>query len=476
MDAFLGFLLKIWNFLCGLWAPLLWVGDKCVDIVGKGFAWLLVAILGLFPSVDFNRQDFKQIPESVAFAPWYALSCVFRPQAATAESEAVKAKLGGFVRGICHSGSDYTRLLENNIEWERLDCPFPYERDGVTFTAGYLNFKQNLAARKAAGVKTLLVTPFPEHFINAGMDPRTPEGEQKVKETIVKLFLDLKDYIGGVQIANEMGVPNFQRPLNNQEAARFLEVQLKALYPIKGNIPVGYNTAGPQFDINALMKPHLEYVDFYGLDIYLGCHYGLGDFNFVNGMWLFDLITMLMWSYLGKPIILTEFGYLSAGEPKTQAQKDALLLERYGYPNEAAMIAAAKADPEAFLTDMAGRNPSMASFIRRFNENDLSRVWSFLTSLECVTHLYCELPADYQIVGFPHSPQGEADFYRDVLPRFAKYPYVLGEFVYAWKDSDHCYLCGQSDCPSETGWGLVDRLGDPKPALEAVREEFAKLK
>ena len=475
MNMIIGALLTVWNFLCGLWSPLLCLLDKGADVLGKGFTWLLVAVMGLFPSVDLSRQDFKQIPDSIAYAPWYAISAFFRDQRATPEVNEVKAKLGGFARGICHAGNDYGRLLENNIEWERLDCPMPYDSAGIPNT-GYANYRQNLINRQAAGLKSMIVTPFPKDFIAAGMDPRTSEGEAKVVETIKFIFNDLKPYIGAVQISNEIGVPNFQRPLTNEEGVRFLAVQLEALDPIKGNIPVGYNTAGPQFDINSKMKPYLKYVDFYGMDIYLGCHIGLGSFNFIMGMYVFDIITLLMWGYLGKPIIVTEFGYLSAGVPKTQAEKDAMLRDRYGYASEAAMIAAAKADPEAFLQDMKTKNPTMESFIRNFNEPDLSRVSSFLTSLECVTHLYCELPADYVIPGFPHTPQGEADFYADLLPRFAKHPYVLGTFVYAWKDSDHCYLCGQHDCPSETGWGLVDWEGNPKPALAAVKEAYGKLK
>jgi len=459
--------MKAWNSLCGLWAPLLRLLDKGADILGKGFALALAAIMGLFPSVDLARQDFKQIPDSIAYAPWYALTAVLRPQEATEEVEAVKAKLGGFVRGICHSGGDYGRLLENNIEWDRIDCPMPYDRDG-NLTQSYQNYKQHLIDRAAAGLKTMVVTPFPYQFIEVGIDPRTPEGEQKVVETVKFLFNDLKDCMGAMQISNEIGVPNFQRPLTNEEGARFLAMQLQALYPIKGDIPVGYNTAGPQFDINSLMKPYLQYVDFFGLDIYLGCHFPLEC-----RMWFFDMITMLIWGYIGKPIILTEFGYLSNGAPKTQEEKDALLRERYGYESEAAMVAAARADQEAFLTDMESHNPTMAAFVRRLCGDNAA---GFLTSLECVTHLYCELPADYIIKGFPHTPQGQADFYADVLPRFAKYPYVVGEFVYNWKDSPRCYLCGQADCPAETGWGLVDLDGNPKPALAAVREAYGRLK
>ena len=50
-----------------------------------------------------------------------------------------------------------------------------------------------------------------------------------------------------------------------------------------------------------------------------------------------------------------------------------------------------------------------------------------------------------------------------------------GAIVYSYSDSDACYICGQSDCPVETGWGLVDLDGNPKPAYHAVKEGFAKI-
>ena len=45
-------------------------------------------------------------------------------------------------------------------------------------------------------------------------------------------------------------------------------------------------------------------------------------------------------------------------------------------------------------------------------------------------------------------------------------------FVYCWGDSDSCYVCGQADCPVETGWGLVDGKGNPKPSYYAVKEAY----
>ncbi|MBR6361096.1 MAG: hypothetical protein IKS04_04810, partial [Clostridia bacterium] len=39
-----------------------------------------------------------------------------------------------------------------------------------------------------------------------------------------------------------------------------------------------------------------------------------------------------------------------------------------------------------------------------------------------------------------------------------------------------CYVCGQEECPVETGWGLIDGKGKPKPAYYAVRDGFSDAK
>lgn len=38
----------------------------------------------------------------------------------------------------------------------------------------------------------------------------------------------------------------------------------------------------------------------------------------------------------------------------------------------------------------------------------------------------------------------------------------------------HCYHCGQSDCPSECYWGIVDSNKQPKAAYRAVKEAIAR--
>ena len=455
-------ILKVWDYPARAWQwPLQWA-DKLAEYFSRALTVIVTLIVGLFPQMDPIIAS--QISGTVGFAPWALLSIPLR-RTQSPEAEAAMAKVGGFMRGVCHSHGDYGMLLENNIEWDRIDAPFPYEADGVALTQGYQNYRQNLIDRHNAGLKTMMITPNPGAFVDRGMDPRTPEGLAKVAETTKFMVEDLKPYIRAVQVGNELGLARFMRPLNIDESAQFLIAQIVALHPIKGDILVGYNTAGPQMDLNSQLKPYAEYFDYFGLDIYLGCFFG-----FPSYMWVFDLAITAMWSYLQKPIIMAEFGYMSAGAPKSRAEKDALLMERYGYPNEAAV----RADPEGFLLAIERYNPKFAEHVRNNSRGDQN---AFLFGVDCAVHLYCELPANFVIPGgYPHTPEGQAKFYSHVIPRFARYPYVIGTFIYSWKDATHCYACGQADCPQETGWGLVDAQGNPKPSLAAVREEYGKLK
>jgi hypothetical protein len=92
---------------------------------------------------------------------------------------------------------------------------------------------------------------------------------------------------------------------------------------------------------------------------------------------------------------------------------------------------------------------------------------------EYSNHLYRELPEGFGLYGFPHTPEGQAEFFSYVIPKVRDLDYVVGSFIYCWEDSGDCYVCGQTDCPVETKWGLIDGEGNPKPSYYAVKEAFA---
>ena len=109
-------------------------------------------------------------------------------------------------------------------------------------------------------------------------------------------------------------------------------------------------------------------------------------------------------------------------------------------------------------------------------KNDPTRYADLLFRSDLKNHLYRELPRVTKIPGFDHTPEGQAKFYDVILPHLYSLPFVCGAIVYCYTDSEKCYICGQSDCPTETRWGLVTRNGEPKPSYYAVRKAFGRIK
>jgi hypothetical protein len=74
-----------------------------------------------------------------------------------------------------------------------------------------------------------------------------------------------------------------------------------------------------------------------------------------------------------------------------------------------------------------------------------------------------------------HSPQEQAVYIRECLKVFAEHPKVIGNFFFRWSDTATCWQCGQSDCPAECAWGIVDVKGKPKPGYYALKDAVKAL-
>jgi hypothetical protein len=171
-----------------------------------------------------------------------------------------------------------------------------------------------------------------------------------------------------------------------------------------------------------------------------------------------------LWSFTGKPVILCEFGYISGGAPKTAAEKKAVL-QRYGVESEEE----ARKSIKEFVTEL----PEM---MKKQVYKHASGDWGdFVFKSDMKDHFYCELPEKTVIRGCPHTPEGQADFYSDLIPRLTDMPFLIGMFIYQYSDSKPCYVCGQSDCPVETRWGLTTVDGEKKPSWFAVRDAFMQI-
>ena len=408
-------------------------------------------------------EDFitQQILPTLTYVPFH-MAASFCKKLTSPEVERSRRKAGGFIKGVCHPSENYEQIKGAGIEWNRPDIPFPFDAEG-NIRPGYLEWKEKMRRYRANGIRLLAVTPYPREFIEAGIDPRLPEDEARVREVALFLINDLKDLVSGIQITNEMGMPRFTLPLNMDQAARFIGIQLAAMHPHRGDILLGYNSGGPEADLHVRMRPWHKYCDYVGIDIYIGCFAPVA-----TQMFLFDLLLRYMWSMTGKPVILCEFGYISGGAPKTPEEKRAIL-ERYGASSEKE----ARENIGAFMENIKKVSPKIWEYTVKNASGDYG---DFLFQLDFCNHFYSELPKLTVIKKYPHTPEGQAGFYREIFPRLARLPFMLGAFVYCWQDSEKCYVCGQDDCPTETRWGLVDMQHREKPAYYAVRDALAAIK
>ncbi len=375
------------------------------------------------------------------------------------EVKSALEKTGGLIKGVCHADPDYELLHEAGIEWTRKDIPFLYDKDG-NISQSYLNWKAEMQEYADNGIRIFGITPYPEDFMEFGLDPREPADREAIQDIAEYYVKDLEGIVGVFQVANEMGIDRFTLPLTIDEAADFIGMQLEVMDPLceERNILLGYNIAN--FVLPFKMLKYNKYLDYVGLDLYLGCFEDVIHEidTFVGLAGLVHLITQ-------KPIIYCEFGYMGYGEPKTPEEK-VEVLQKYGYNSEAEATA------------------DMANFIQKLPEDMKEEILELYPNYtaeqyadeifrgEYMNHFYTSLPEGYYLDGYTHTPEGQGKFFEDLIQKLLAKDYIIGTVIYCWHDSDACYVCGQPDCPVETGWGLVDGEGNRKPSFYAVKEAF----
>ena len=439
------------QFLSKAWMALLHGPDAAVIFLGKGIAWVLALVMSLVP-LDATIKN--QIPATIAYGPWFWATAKLRPVNEDVESALERA--GGYIKGVCHAPAEQA-VLDAGAQWTRHGMTFPFDKEG-NVRPEWENTKQWFAQYKALGMKVLALTPSPGAWVEFGVDPRDPANEERVREVSAFIMTELKDLVGGIQTCNEIGIPMFTAPLTTKEAYRLLGLQLEGFSRVdRGNVIVGYCTAISQMDVHAAMRPYLKYVDWVGTDIHLGSHMAFG-----SNVKFFDVIIDMLWGFTGKPIILTEFGYLSAGKSKTPEEKKAIL-QGYGYESEE--------DVRANVDDFIAKLPApMQDKINRLGGENKA---DYIFNSDCANHLWKEIPSGAMLPGYEHTQEGQAQFFADMIPKLAKKPYLIGQFPYNWKDDPACSWCGQADCPIEaTNWGLLNADGSAKPALAAVKQAF----
>ena len=297
------------------------------------------------------------------------------------------------------------------------------------------------------GIKVLAITPNPAKYLEQGLDIRKKEDVSKIEQVARFYATDLQGIVSAFQIANEQGIDRFTKPFNLREAAKFIGLHLKEMYPLRGKILLSYNLCGDGvIQLPFLLAGYAHYVDFIGIDLYFGCFE-----NFVKRIETFPGLMRLVHSVVRKPMLLAEFGYISCGEPKTEEEKREVL-RQYG-----------EKMPE----------PLREEFHEFYADETPEEKAKLVFNGEYSNHIFRELAEGTGLTGYPHTPEGQAKFYKDLIPMLKGMDFCVGAFIYQWRDSDRCYVCHQQDCPVETGWGLLNGRGEKKPAYYVVQKEFA---
>lgn len=361
---------------------------------------------------------------------------------------------GGFIYGVCHPNEDYDLLGDAGLQWVRFDIPYPYNQAGA-ISQHYLDFKARAKGYTDRGFKVMAVTPYPRDYFNiGGFNP--VEDVERTQEIAVFLYNDLKEITSAFQITNEMGLEGFMKPLNLEEAAMFIGIQLEALDPITGNFPIGYNSAEVNKKLQKLMKPYRKYCDYVGIDLYTGNQGNAKASAYADQVKKLYRITC-------KPILIQEFGFWSEGGPKT-AERKAEILGYYGYASEAEAIA----DGMNFIRKLP---PQFQQRLKDTYPDDADH-WAEIVFQKEYQHFYGETAAE-TVENIPHTPEGQAEYFRRVMGDLKKLNCLAGMIIYCCQDMEKCWVCGHTWCPFETKWGLCNLDGTPKPAYYAVKEFIA---
>ena len=365
-------------------------------------------------------------------------------------------KAGGFIKGVCHPGNRLDLIKGAGMDWVRMDVPFPYEpgKPGV-LAQRYSSFRDRCKTLMESGLKSMCITPYPRAFVHYGADPASGDWLKIVKDVCKFMAADLREFNVAWQITNEMYVFHFRVPLTPEQTIPFLIAGLEGVHEGAPEAILGHNSvtaAGTAYDLSVVegLKQYDSMVDYIGLDTYMGTwRDGETDDIVADIDRTFALTNM--------PVLVQEFGFASAGEILTECDVIEYINER-GYKSREEVLES----PETFLQ----RIPYyIAARIMESPKADWGR-----NTLGSMPHILKKWPGGSKI--YRHTPEGQAEFYRNLLGKMIENKNICGAMIYCWRDDATCFGCHNTECPCETAWGIMYNDESPKPAYEVVKKIF----
>jgi hypothetical protein len=338
-------------------------------------------------------------------------------------------KNGKHMFGICaytYSEPDYILMKQAGIEWIRVGFPYPFkDKLHEELNPQFTERVEHAKTLRKKGFRIMGVTPlsgsfrFNQKLGKSVWHSELPEwaggyDSDRYYEAYREGCREIGEQTAGVvqlwQVSNEMDISIFRGSMTVEQAARFMK---------EGSLGVKEGNPEAETSINPA---------------------GLG----VDGRWLFENLYAKgdgAFDYAG---IDGYFGSWAPGTPESwrplleeihRIAKAPVIIHEWGYSS----IGRVKERPEGSAPE--GWNG-----------------WN------------CYEKAWYNVWKREHSEAEQAEFVKAAMTLFAEVPYLAGNFFFRWRDPPTCWQCGQPDCPSECGWGLLDVKGKPKLAYYAYKE------
>lgn len=336
--------------------------------------------------------------------------------------------------GICGAG-DMAKIKEAGIEWIRMPALFPWtDKLYGTLKDKYIEYREIMKDAKAHGIKVAAISPligmylfddekkcalwkdaWPQNIM--GYSYGDDQFYKIIEEVCAWIAKDLDGIVDDVwQISNEMDSPTFRGPYKLEVAKKLSWASAKGIRSIRPDALCGINPAHLTDYARELFR--MCYAEGTPLNIAgIDGYYGSWAPGSVEA---WDATINEIHEITGCKVIVFEWGYSSIGKVTPPPEKDIVI-------NGVGSVCTTKSWHNSWKSESE------------------------------------------------HTEEIQAEYVTRGLEIIQNNPNALGGFLFSWKDDLLCYHCGQPDCPSECGWGVIRHDLTPKPVFYAIQKASKEL-